>query len=103
MIGGGSQRLAEIQTPFILERAKPSKDGDAKLWAFGSPTPDEFYVPMVARLPKGWAGEEPVRPRSCYHLPVTVFARISGSVAPVTQAVASLFSFLLVFSLKPCR
>jgi hypothetical protein len=25
----------EFQTPFILERAKPSKDGDAKLWAFG--------------------------------------------------------------------
>ena len=25
----------ESETPFILERANPSKDGDAKPWAFG--------------------------------------------------------------------
>jgi len=28
---------SDSKTPFILERAKPSKDGDAKLWAFGVP------------------------------------------------------------------
>jgi hypothetical protein len=48
-------------TPFILERAKPSKDGDAKLWAFDLPAKARS---VVARLPKGWAGEEPVRPRT---------------------------------------
>jgi len=29
--------LSGSATPFILERAKPSKDGDAKLWAFDLP------------------------------------------------------------------
>ena len=33
--GGESRCLARIVTPFILERANPSKDGDAKPWAFG--------------------------------------------------------------------
>ena len=30
--------FARITTPFILERANPSKDGDAKLWALGRGT-----------------------------------------------------------------
>jgi hypothetical protein len=36
--GGGSAGQCDAsrldQTPFILERANPSKDGDAKRWAF---------------------------------------------------------------------
>jgi hypothetical protein len=39
-------------TPFILERAKPSKDGDAKLWALSSTF---LCLGVVARPPKGWA------------------------------------------------
>ena len=34
--GATASVVRRFQTPFILERAKPSKDGDAKLWAFGS-------------------------------------------------------------------
>ena len=56
-LGSKSKRLAWIATPFILERANPPKVGDAKPWTFG-------FTPVVARLPKGWAGEEPVRPRA---------------------------------------
>jgi len=36
--GGKPGCLAWITTPFILERANPSKDGDAKLWAFSHPS-----------------------------------------------------------------
>jgi hypothetical protein len=43
-------------TPFILERANSPKGGGAKLWAFSRGL-------VVARLPKGWTGEEPVRPQ----------------------------------------
>jgi hypothetical protein len=34
--GGKMRCLARIVTPFILERANPSKDGDAKPWAFSA-------------------------------------------------------------------
>jgi hypothetical protein len=54
-----------FQTPFILERANPTKVGDAKPWAFGGITPIT-HSPMVARLPKGWNGECTVHPRSSY-------------------------------------
>jgi hypothetical protein len=39
--GGGPRRAARIKTPFILERANPSKDGDAKPWAFRERMKDE--------------------------------------------------------------
>src|SRR5262249_11823180 len=54
--GGEPRRLARITTPFILERAKSPRGGDAKrqLWQ-GPPT-------QRAALPKGWHGENTVHP-----------------------------------------
>jgi hypothetical protein len=50
--GVSCEAFAWITTPFILERANPSKDGDAKLWAFIFW--DGFIRKgKVARLPKG--------------------------------------------------
>jgi hypothetical protein len=37
VFGGNLPWLARVETPFILERANPSKDGDAKLWAYDDP------------------------------------------------------------------
>src|SRR5712692_10272038 len=62
--GGKPGCPARVRTPFILERANPSRDGDAKRWASGVKPARDARVPEVAKLPKGWAGEEPVRPRA---------------------------------------
>jgi hypothetical protein len=35
-VGGNPHRLARVRTPFILERANPSKDGDAKRQTLGT-------------------------------------------------------------------
>src|SRR5581483_10528193 len=43
-------------------RAKPSRGGDAKLWAWSGAAFAAWA--QVAWLPKGRAGEEPVRPRA---------------------------------------
>ena len=57
--GGKPKRLRLDRTPFILERAKPSKDGDAKRWALTFwagvllPLRSGNSVGKVATLPKG--------------------------------------------------
>ena len=43
-LGARRDSLAWIATPFILERAYPSKDGDAKLWAFTFWTGSENFA-----------------------------------------------------------
>ena len=55
-VRGQARRRVRVSTPFILERANPAKAGDAKRQTAGARNP------VVAALPKGWAGEEPVRP-----------------------------------------
>ena len=57
--GASRDVIARTATPFILERANPPKDGDAKPWAFDPPAK---AGPMVARLPKGWIGDPPSIP-----------------------------------------
>ena len=53
-----------LSDEFLLTKAKPPKGGDAKPWAFDRVGPAiQVGRSMVARLPKGWAGDEPVRPR----------------------------------------
>src|SRR5262249_9154408 len=84
--GASTVVLPGSQTPFILERANPPKGGDAKPWAFSDwapspPASSQRHRPlgegqgvrgelMAARLPKGWTGDEPVRPQaSAFPLP----------------------------------
>jgi len=95
-LGASLRVLARITTPFLLERANPPQDGGAKPWARLSPLPSSLLTrpsPLgggarprggrspergrVARLPKGWAGEEPVRPQAS--VAETTSRRLSGS------------------------
>jgi hypothetical protein len=61
--GGKLRCLAWITTPFFLERAYPSKDGDAKPWALTFWAGCVFAsVGKVARLPKGSMVKNPSVP-----------------------------------------
>ena len=73
VLGGKSKRLCPDPNAFRLSSKGQTraKAGDAKPWAFG-------VVPVAARLPKGWAGEEPVRPRMPPPLPQGALVPIRG-------------------------
>jgi hypothetical protein len=46
--------FGEERTKFVLEKANPSRGGDAKPWATSADL--RGFADVVARLPKGWTG-----------------------------------------------
>jgi hypothetical protein len=100
--GTGGRVLHGVPNAFHPRKGKPVERRRRKAMGLRRRYPFRIQTPMVARLPKGWAGEEPVYPRSRFPQ-VTSFDGAPGSVFPITWPSVPLFSFLLDFSFKKCR
>src|SRR5262249_40215523 len=72
VIGGKPQRLCPDPNAFHPRKGKPERKPGTQSHG------PSAVVPVVARLPKGWAGEEPVRPRMPPLLPLGALVSIRG-------------------------
>src|SRR5439155_14165160 len=98
-VGGKHSCLAWIPKPFILERAKPSKDGDAKplglrlsgRWSPGCRRDGQVKNPSVPGCDTGQLGCL----LKCEHS-----IRIQGSALPVTRGLSCFFPRISSFPLK---
>jgi hypothetical protein len=72
---------------FHPRKGKPGRKTGAQSYGPSVPTPRIRL--MVAKLPKGWLGEEPVRPRALFEAPADPGTRLTGSGASDSDVIST--------------